>query len=156
MRTTTGFADSMKSTIVAVITLLVLASAACSGDGEADTDAPGGSGSTPTPWPTRVERENVVSHRGGDKGCEAFHELEEGYRAAGYAGGAAAGAFADQGAHARIRLMIIQMSLFVNNAEPPITETVDALLRATEQPATPEELAPPLADLAKACADAGY
>ena len=147
MRTTTGFADSMKSTIVAVITLLVLASAACSGDGGADTAAPGGSGSTPTPWPTRVERENVVSYRGGDKGCEAFHELEEGI---------AAGAFADQGAHARIRLMIIQMSLFVNNAEPPITETVDSLLRATEQPATPEELAQPLADLAKACADAGY
>ena len=89
----------------------------------------------------------MVSYRGGDKGCEAFHELEEGI---------AAGAFADAGAHARIRLMIIQMSLFVNNAEPPITVTVDSLLRATEQPATLEELAPPLADLAKACADAGY
>ena len=147
MGTTTGFGNSMKSTVVAAIMLLVLASAACSGDDEGGTAASEGGGSTPTPWPTRVERERVVSHRGGDKGCESFRELEEGI---------AAGAFADAGAYSRIRLMVIQMSLFVNNAEPPITETVDALLKATEKPTTPEELAQPLADLAKACADAGY
>ena len=145
MRTTRGFGKSMKSTVVAAIMLLVLAGAGCSGnDGTADPAAPG---STATPWPTRVERERVVSYRGGDKGCEAFHELEEGI---------AAGAFADAGAYSRVRLMVIQMSLFVNNAEPPITETVDALLKATEKPTTVEELAQPLADLAKACADAGY
>ena len=127
--------------------LLVLAGAGCSGDDDAGTADPAAPGSTATPWPTRVERERVVSYRGGDKGCEAFHELEEGI---------AAGAFADAGAYSRVRLMVIQMSLFVNNAEPPITETVDALLRATEKPTTVEELAQPLADLAKACADAGY
>ena len=147
MRTTIGFGYAMRVTIVALVALLVLAGAACSGDDEGGTAASEGGGSTATPWPTRVERERVVSHRGGDKGCEAFHELEEGI---------AAGAFADAGAYSRIRLTIIQMSLFVNNAEPPITETVDALLKATEKPTTPEELAQPLADLAKACADAGY
>ena len=147
MRTTIGFGYAMRLTIVALVALLVLAGAACSGDDEGGTAASEGGGSTPTPWPTRVERERVVSHRGGDKGCESFRELEEGI---------AAGAFADAGAYSRIRLMVIQMSLFVNNAEPPITETVDALLKATEKPTTPEELAQPLADLAKACADAGY
>ena len=127
--------------------LLVLAGAGCSGTSDDGTADPAAPGSTATPWPTRVERERVVSYRGGDKGCESFHELEEGI---------AAGAFADAGAYSRVRLMVIQMSLFVNNAEPPITETVDALLRATEKPTTVEELAQPLADLAKACADAGY
>ena len=147
MRTTIGFGYAMRLTIVALVALLVLAGAACSGDDEGGTAASEGGGSTPTPWPTRVERERVVSHRGGDKGCESFRELEEGI---------AAGAFADAGAYSRIRLMVIQMSLFVNNAEPPITETVDALLKATEKPTTPEELAQPLADVAKACTDAGY
>ena len=147
MRTTTGFGTSMKSTIVAAIVLLVLAIAGCSGDDDAGAADPAAPGSTPTPWPTRVERERVVSHRGGDKGCESFRELEEGI---------AAGAFADAGAYSRIRLVTIQISLFVNNAEPPITETVDALLKATEKPTTVEELAQPLADVAKACTDAGY
>ncbi len=147
MRTTIGFGYAMRLTIVALVALLVLAGAACSGDDEGGTAASEGGGSTPTPWPTRVERERVVSHRGGDKGCESFRELEEGI---------AAGAFVDAGAYSRIRLMVIQMSLFVNNAEPPITETVDALLKATEKPTTVEELAQPLADVAKACTDAGY
>lgn len=140
----------MKTTILLAAVLLALLTA-CSSDDEAApaaSDAAEGSATTPTPWPTRVERENVVaSHRGGDKGCEVFHELEEGI---------AAGAFADAGAGPRIRLMVIQMSLFVNNAEPLITETVDALLRATDRPTTLEGLEQPLADLANACADAGY
>ena len=147
MRTTTGSGVLMKWTIVAAIALLVLAGAACSGDSDDGTADPAGGGSTATPWPTRVERERVVSHRGGDKGCESFRELEEGI---------AAGAFADAGAYSRIRLVVIQISLFVNNAEPPITETVDALLKATEKPTTVEELAQPFADVAKACTDAGY
>ena len=147
MRTNTGFGNTMKSAIVAAMALLVLAGGACSGDDDGGSAASEGGGSTPTPWPTRVERERVVSHRGGDKGCESFRELEEGI---------AAGAFADAGAYSRIRLVVIQISLFVNNAEPPITETVDALLKATEKPTTVEELAQPLADVAKACTDAGY
>ena len=147
MRRPRGLGYTMRFTVVAAIVLLVLASAACSGDDEAGAADPDAPGSTPTPWPTRVERERVVSHRGGDKGCESFRELEEGI---------AAGAFADAGAYSRIRLVTIQISLFVNNAEPPITETVDALLKATEKPTTLEELAQPLADVAKACTDAGY
>ncbi len=147
MKTTAGVGNSMKPSVLAVITLLVLMGTACSSDDEGGTAASDVGGSTPTPWPTRVERERVVSHRGGDKGCESFRELEEGI---------AAGAFADAGAYSRIRLVTIQISLFVNNAEPPITETVDALLKATEKPATLEELAQPLADVAKACTDAGY
>ena len=143
----TRFVHAMRLGFVALVALLVLAGAACSGADEGGTAASEGAGSTPTPWPTRVERERVVSHRGGDKGCESFRELEEGI---------AAGAFADAGAYSRIRLVTIQISLFVNNAEPPITETVDALLKATEKPTTLEELAQPLADVAKACTDAGY
>ena len=147
MKTNTDFRLALRFGIVALVALLALAGAACSGDDDGDTAASEGGGSTPTPWPTRVERERVVSHRGGDKGCESFRELEEGI---------AAGAFADAGAYSRIRLVTIQISLFVNNAEPPITETVDALLKATEKPTTLEELAQPLADVAKACTDAGY
>ena len=147
MKTTAGVGNSIKSAVFAAITLLVLMGAACSGADEGGDAASEGARSTPTPWPTRVERERVVSHRGGDKGCESFRELEEGI---------AAGAFADAGAYSRIRLVTIQISLFVNNAEPPITETVDALLKATEKPTTLEELAQPLADVAKACTDAGY
>ena len=147
MKTHTDLRLAIRFSIVALVALLALAGAACSGDDDGGAAASEGGGSTPTPWPTRVERERVVSHRGGDKGCESFRELEEGI---------AAGAFADAGAYSRIRLVTIQISLFVNNAEPPITETVDALLKATEKPTTLEELAQPLADVAKACTDAGY
>ena len=130
--------------IISTIGLMALSVVACAGGKNADP----AQGSVPTPLPTRVEIENrVASTRGGDKGCEVFHELEEGI---------AAGAFSGPQGGSKVRMMIIQMSLFVNNAEPPITETVDALLKATERPTTVEEIEQPLADLAKACSDAGY
>ena len=64
--------------IISTIGLMALSIVACAGGKNADP----AEGSVPTPLPTRVEIENrVASTRGGDKGCEVFHELEEGIAA---------------------------------------------------------------------------